>query len=279
MPVLDPAPQEHIAGPRCLPGQRGVGIDGARRVGGRDEIGVLGDDRPRPCGRAEEQEPADWARGEPVAAVACQTQRVGLGSRPADLLLDPAQLRLCLARDDRPLGASVEHEIDDAADGSVDGHLRCPSPACMGDRDELPDHGSLQMVPDERTAAGVQAHAETTARGPWTDARAPRSVGSTSDCLDVLHRGWTDTSRSCHLAKAQTGIQPRCPQAPTPVTVSVWPHDISRRGARSVVWPGAVMRPIVAASSVRLDGTSPSLRSSDCCHFGPVTRRSDSMPQ
>ena len=67
------------------------------------------------------------------------------------------------------------------------------------------------MVPDERTAAGVQAHAE----------RQPKGGGQTREHLqcrldvrlfDVLHRGWTDTSRSCHLAKAQTGIQPRCPQ-------------------------------------------------------------------
>jgi hypothetical protein len=108
-----------------MPRQGRVRIERSGRVGRGDELGMFAHDRPVPGRGAQQQEATD----RPFAFIG-HAERVRLHPRPAHLLLEPAQLRMRLDRDERLIGR-IEHEVDDTPDRAVDGDLRPCLPALV----------------------------------------------------------------------------------------------------------------------------------------------------
>jgi len=79
---------------------------------------------------------------------------------PADDLLEPAQLRLDLDRDDLPGDRIVEDKIDHAPDWSIDRHLHEPLPTWMELAEERLDNRRLDVIADVRTGSRVEADAQ-----------------------------------------------------------------------------------------------------------------------
>ncbi len=133
-------------------------------------------------------------------------QRIGLGPRPAELLLKPSQLRLCLTGD-QGLALIIEHEVDHAPDRPVHRHLRQRVPAAMDDGLHLLDHRRLDVVADERTAVGVQPESEVHAHGGahTGEGLQPRLACAGLDGLDVAAR---DAGSIRETTQADAGVLP-----------------------------------------------------------------------
>jgi hypothetical protein len=136
---------------------------------------VSGHDGSVPGGGAQEQQPPDRRTRDALVRFVVGRERIGLGSCPAHLLLDAAQFRLRLAGYDG-LVVSVEDQVDDSPDRTVDRHLRPAPPASMEDADQTSQHGRLMSITDERS-------------GPWEEADVQRHPERRGQPCDDLRGG------------------------------------------------------------------------------------------
>ena len=92
--------------------------------------------------------------GSDVVAVGeAVSQTICFVSRPADLLLQPAELRLRLRGDDSPTGAICQYEVDDPARRMIDRNFKFGAPSPVEAAQHGFDHRGLEPV--MQTGAGT----------------------------------------------------------------------------------------------------------------------------
>lgn len=99
----------------------------------------------------------------------------------------------------------VKHEVDDAADRSIDGHLQPPSPASMGLTQERLEHGRLEVIAEVRPAARVEAEAQLAPEcGRQAAAHVERRVRL--PCLDPAEVRGRDPGLDRYAALAESRV-------------------------------------------------------------------------
>ena len=83
-------------------------------------------------------------------------QRLGLHSRPAELLLETPHLRMDLGCDDLGRLRIVQHDVDPPAGRLVDRDLRHSPPARVRDAQQLLDHPRLDVIAHDRPGVRIE---------------------------------------------------------------------------------------------------------------------------